>query len=188
MSKEIKANQLLIENARIGYPKLFKAVAIQGDASAVPRFGCQLYIPKSDTKTKALLDRVVEALTKEHMKGTRPKTKDLCIKDGDGEDGDDNTRGHWIVSANRSESQGRPQVVNRDRSVIDSSEANIVYAGCYVNAVVSFYVPKNFKTKICGGLEVIQFRKDGEALGGSRVDAASVLDDLSDLDDEEFEA
>ena len=46
----------MIPNARLGYPKLFKAEGIQGDPSSKPRFGCQILLPKTDTKTKARLD------------------------------------------------------------------------------------------------------------------------------------
>jgi len=179
--------QILIKNARIGYPKLFKAEGIKGDTTSKPRYGCQIYLPKSDEATKAKIDKEVARLSKIHFKGVKPKSKDLCFKDGDGEDGDENTADNWIISANRAESQGRPQVVDRARKPIDSSDASEVYAGCYCNFLISFFVPKGWN-KICASLEIVQKAKDGEPFGAARAKADEVMPELGDDEEEEFEA
>lgn len=184
-TKALQEGQVLIPNARLGYPRLFKAEGIKGDADSKPRYGCQLYLPKSDEATKAKIDKEIDRLSKLHFKGVKPKSKDLSIKDGDGEDGDENTKGHWIISANRAETQGRPQVVDRARRPIDSSEQSEVYGGCYVNALIAFYVPKNWG-KICTSLEIVQKVKDGESFGAPRVDAEDVMPELPD-DEDSFE-
>lgn len=181
----LKEGQVLITKARLGYPKLWAASGIKGDPTSKPRYGAALYIPKEDVKTKASIDKEIERLSKVHFKGVRPKSKDLCIKDGDGEDGDENTVGHWIVSANRNLEQGRPQVIDRDRSPLTADDGK-PYAGCYVNALISVYVPKNWG-KICASLEVVQFAKDGEPFGAGRVNVDDVMPDLVD-EDEDFEA
>ena len=173
--------QVLIPNARVGYLKVWKAEGIKGDPQSKPRYGCQIYLPKTDTKTKAAIDREVDRLTKVHFKGVKVKAKDLCIKDGDGDEGDDNTAGCWVISANRAESQGRPQVVDRSRRAILPDD-NKVYSGCYCNVLVAFFVPKNWG-KVCASLEVVQFVKDGEAFGGGRVDVDAVMPDLGDDED-----
>jgi len=178
--------QVLIPNARLGYPKLWKAEGIKNDASSKPRYGCQLYLPKSDTATCKAVQAEIDRLSKVNFKGTKPKSKDLFIKDGDGEDGDENTAGHWIISANRAESQGRPQVVDRSRKPIDSAESQKVYAGCYVNGLIGIYVPKGW-SKICASIEVVQFVKDGEPFGAGRVNVESVMPELPDEDMGEFE-
>ena len=183
---ELPEGQVLIQNARLGYPKLFKAEGIKNDPTSKPRYGCAIYLPKSDEATKAKIDKEIARLSKLHFKGVRPKSKDLCISDGDGEDGDENTKGHWIISANRAESQGRPQVIDRKRKAIDSSEASTVYAGCYCNFLISLYTPKNWQ-KITASLEVVQFLRDGEPLGAARVNVDAVMPELPDSEDD-FEA
>ena len=175
--------QVLIPNARLGYPKLFKPEAIKGMADSKPRYGCAIYLPKSDEATKAKIDKEVARLSKLHFKGVKPKSKDICILDGDGEDGDDNTKGYWVISANRAESQGRPQVVNRNRKPIDSSESEIVYAGCRCNFLISFFVPKSW-SKICASLEIVQFAKDDERFGAARAKAEDVMPELPDDDED----
>lgn len=185
MSTQLPEGQVYIPCSRLGYPKLWKAEGIKGDPTSKPRFGCAIYLPKSDEATKAKIDKEIARLSKLHFKGVKPKSKDLPFRDGDGEDGDENTAGCWVVSANRAETQGRPQVVDRNKKPIDSSDASEVYAGCYCDYVVSFFVPKNWN-KICASLEVVRKNKDGEPFGAARVDVDAALPDLPE--DEEFEA
>jgi len=180
MSNTLKEGQLLIKGSRLGYPKLFTPEGIKGDPSSKPRYGCAIYLPKSDTKTKAKVDAEIERLSKINFKGAVPKSKDLFIKDGADEGMDD----YWIISANRAESQKRPQVVDKDgRTPLDSQDTK-PYAGCDCNFLISIYVPKNWK-KICANLEIVQFIGDNEPFGASGVKAADVMPDLSDEDEDE---
>lgn len=183
---KLQEGQILVTNARLSFPKLWKAEGIKGDPTSKPRYGCQLLLPKSDEATKAKIDAEVARLSKVHFKGVKPKAKDLFFRDGDGEDGDENTAGHWIISANRAETQGRPQVVDRNRKPIDSSEQSSVYGGCYVNSLIALFVPKNW-SKICASLEIVQKVKDGESFGAPRVEAEDVMPELPDDEDESFE-
>ena len=181
--------QVFVPNARLGYPKLYVAKAMEKDPTSNPRFGCQIYFPKSDEATKAKLDVEVAKLVKVNLKGVKPKSKDFCVKDGDGEDGDEHTKGCWIISANRAESQGRPQVIDRKRKAIDSSESATMYAGCVCNFLIAVYVPKKGNTnQICAVLEVVQRVKDGEPLGAARVNVDNAMPELGDEDEDgEFE-
>ena len=183
MATTLQEGQILVPNSRLGYPKLFHAESIKGMADSRPRFGCAIYLPKSDEATTAKLNKGIHRLAKEKMKGVTPKSKDLFIKDGDGEDGDENTVGHWIISANRQESQGRPTVIDRDRSPLAQQDAKI-YAGCRCDFLVGFFVPKGW-AKIACGLEIVQFRGDDEPFGAGRPDV-SVMEDLSEEDEAEF--
>jgi hypothetical protein len=185
-TKTLPEGQIMLQNCRLSFPKLFRAEGIKNDPTSKPRFGCQFLLPKSDEATKAKIDAEIARLTKLHFKGVKPKAKDLAIRDGDGEDGDENTAGHWVISANRAESQGRPQVVGRDRKPIDSSEASTVYGGCYVNGLVAAFVPKNWP-KICFSLEIVQKTKDGPSFGAPRAEAEDVMPELADEEDGGFE-
>jgi hypothetical protein len=179
---ELQEGQVLIPNARLGYPKLFKPEAIKKMPDSKPRYGCAIYLPKSDKKTKAAIDAEITRLAKLKFKGKVPKARDLFIQDGD-EDGDENTAGNWVISANRAESQGRPQVIDRSRKAIDSGDGSI-YAGCYCNFLIGVYVPANWD-KICGSLEVVQFVKDGEPFGAGRVDVDAVMPNLGEEDEDD---
>jgi hypothetical protein len=183
MSTQLKEGQQFIPKSRLGYPKLFTPEGIKGDPTSKPRYGCQILLPKTDVKTKAQIDAEFDRLAKIHFKGKMPKSKDLCLKDGDGEDGDENTKGCWVISANRAESQKRPQVVDKDgRTPLDSQDTK-PYAGCVCNFLVTFYVPKNWP-KITAALEIVQYVADGEPFGAGAVNAAAVMPDLSDEDED----
>ena len=188
MSTQLPEGQVLILNARLGYPKLWEPKVVNNDPNGRPRYGCQIYVPKTDESTKAKLDREIARLVKLHMKGVKPKSKDLFLKDGDSEDNrDEHAKGHWIISANRAELQGRPQVVDRSKKAIDSKDSAEVYAGCYCNFLISVFIPKRGNTnQISACLEVVQKVKDGEPFGAARVDVDSVMPDLPEDDD--FEA
>lgn len=179
----LKEGQLLIRNARLSYPKLFRAEAVKSDPNARPRYGCALIVPKGDEATMAKVNAEIARLAKGKMKGVTPKRKDIPIKDGDGEDGDEFSKGCWVISANRQESQGRPTVIDRDKSPLDESDGR-PYAGCYVNAVIGLYVPKAWPTKVCASLEIVQFWKDGEPFGAERVDT-DVMPDFDGEDDDD---
>lgn len=171
----------MIPNSRIGYPKLFVPEAVKNDPNARPRYGCKIYLDKSDEKTKARIDTEIQRIVKDKLKGVKPKRTDLCISDGDGEDGDESSAGYWVISANRQESQGRPTVIDRDRSPLTQEDAKI-YAGCRCNFLVGFYAPKGWK-KIACGLEIVQFKADDEPFGAGRPDV-DVMPEMSDDDED----
>ena len=184
MSVQIKDDQVLIKDARIGYPKLFRPEAIKNLPDSKPRYGCAIYLKKSDKKTGGRIQRIVDELIKSKLDGVKPKTKDMCITDGDGEDGDENTAGCYIISANRAERQRMPQVIDRDRTQLGEDDGRI-YAGCRCNFLVSFYVPKGW-SKIAASLEIVQFWGDDEPFGTARPDA-DVMPEYGDENDDDDE-
>lgn len=179
-------HQAIVEG-RIGYPKLYTPERAQNDPTSTPRFGCQLYMPKDKTAAKKRLDEIIDDLVKERFKGVRPKSKDIFLKDGDGEYADKSgiSAGCWIISANRAEKQGRPQVVDRAKKPIDSTESATIYAGCDVQILISVYVPKRGNTnQIAAVLEVVRKLGDNTPIGGGGVvDVENVLPDLPDDDE-----
>lgn len=170
---------------RISYPKLFKAEGIKNDPSSKPRFGCGILLPKTDKAAKKLIDDAMKALIDEKLDGTKPKAKDLFIKDGDGEEGDEFSAGCWVLSANRQESQGRPTVLDRDKSPLTAEDGKI-FAGYWCQFVIGLYVPKGWK-KVCASLEVVRFVAEDETFGAGRVDPDELPDDLPGVDDDEDE-
>jgi len=179
--------QLYIPPSVIGHPKLFSAEGIQNDPTSKPRFGCQIYLKKTDEATKAKIDADIARLTKLHLKGVKPKSKDLFISDGDGEDGDAHTVGCWIISANRAEKQGRPDIRKRENGanvILDSAEASEIYGGAVCDFIISTFIPKNWGSKICACLETVRKVKNGDRIGAARVDADEAMPDLPDEDED----
>jgi hypothetical protein len=114
------------------------------------------------------------------------KVKDdmLCIKDGDdiAEEKDyPDYVGMWAVKAGNNK---RPTLINRDKSQLEEDD-NVLYAGCYVNAIVQPWAMNNsYGRRVNANLLGVQFAKDGVPLGDSVTASADEFDDIEDdLDD-----
>lgn len=177
---------MIIPKSRLSYPHLWQADTVEGESDpSKARYGCSILLPKSDKATKAVLDGEIKRLVKERMKGVMPKSKDIAMKDGDGEYGDDYSKGCWIVSANRSKALRRPQVIDRKRQPLDEEDGK-PNAGDVCNFLVSLYVPKKWPSKICFGLEIVQFVETGEPIGASAADA-DVMPEMDGDDEDDFD-
>lgn len=184
---------VVLKNVRLGFPKVWKPEAATPDAK--PKFGANLIIEADSAEYKANVKACEAAVTYVAKKQWGDKAERIAaaierkrksFRDGDGEtneEGDtwDGFAGNMIVSAKNAK---RPQILNRDKTPL-AEEDGVIYAGCYVDAVVSFYTTA---TKEQGGngifasLEIVRFRKDGESFGAGKLNVDDFLDDLEDDD------
>ena len=185
MSATLQEGQALIPKSRLSYPHLFHAESVKGEGEDKARFGCNILLPKSDTATKAKIDKEIARIAKAKMKGVMPKAKDISIKDGDGEDGDEHSAGCWVLSANRYPKQGRPQVIDGKRNPLTEDDGK-PKAGDVCNFLVGIYNPKAWAGKICFSLEIVQYVKDGPPIGAAAADV-EVMPDMGDMEDDDFD-
>lgn len=186
---------VVLQSVRLSFPKLFKPEAsIEG---GTPKFGAA-FLMDPETETGKANIKALKAAIGAAAKKTWAEKADKVMKALDSDrsglrDGDTATNGEgdvysgyenmMFVSASNLK---RPQVLNRDKTPL-TEEDNVVYGGCYVDAVVSVWATADKKL---GGngvfctLEVVRFRKDGEPFGAAPVDADDYLDDLDDDDDD----
>lgn len=186
---------VVLQSVRLSFPKLFKPEAsIEG---GTPKFGAAFLMdPETETgkaNIKALKTAINAAAKKTWAEKAEKVMKALDSDRSGLRDGDTATNGEgdvysgyenmmFVSASNRK----RPQVLNRDKSAL-AEEDNVIYGGCFVDAVVSVWATADKKL---GGngvfctLEVVRFRKDGEAFGAAPVDADDYLDDLDDDDDD----
>lgn len=172
-------SQIVITNARLSYPHIFAAKAMnEGDT---PKYSASFIL---DKKTNAgvikEIEKAINELTTEKFKGKKLPADKVCLRDGDLKD-DENYAGAMYVSASNTK---RPQVVDRDKKTPLVADDNKPYAGCYVNGVIRIWVQDNkFGKRINASLEAIQFVKDGEPLGAPPVDL-SVLPDVDEPEED----
>ncbi len=178
--QKLSNGQLFITNLRGSYLKLFKAEPVKGDANSKPRFGGSFLVAKDQTEAIEALQAEIAAVGKDKFKLTKILPGQSPLKDGDAS-GKDGYEGMFYLSANRAESQGRPQVIDRAKNKLAHDDDGIPYSGCYVNIVVSLYGTDVGGKKVCASLEVVQFAKDGEPLSATRTN----LDDIPDTEDDE---
>ena len=157
--------------AVLSFPNLFEA---RGYGDATPTFSANLLVVPDSEEHKKLTKMVNEAV-KEKWNGKMPRGFKSPVKNGD----DKEYEGYPGMVYIQAKNKRRPQVVDRDRSVL-TEEDDKLYPGCKVNAVVSCYCwehPTGGKGASFS-LDCVQFKEDGEPLGAVRPDVNSVLDDL----------
>lgn len=173
--------KVIIKNARLAFPSLFTK------DSKFEKYGAQLLI-QPDSKSVDAVEKAIEEAAKQkwaakaesNLKAIRAGNK-ICMYDGDVKADYAGFEGMTVVSAT---SNRRPTVVGRDKAPL-TEEDGIVYAGCYVNAVVDVWAQDNeWGKRINATLVAVQFVKDGESFGGGAQFSDDDFDDLSEEDEE----
>ena len=189
--KSISGKKLQLKRVRLSFPTLHKADVPKGYENAQPKFSASFLLDPSDAANRLLLREVnaeIQGLIKQAWGTKPPKMKPLdCY--GKGENYTNNTtkepydgyHGMYVVASNNYK---RPTLLGRDKTQLTPDEAEQrLYAGCYVDAIVNFWVQDNqYGEAIRCSLQGVRFREDGEEFGASGASA----DDFDDLDDGEM--
>ena len=144
---------------------------------------------------RAKIDAIARKLDVSQDKAAQVKIKpeNYACRDGDDETWD-GYEGCWYVSA---ASTRKPAVIGRDKRPIAEGDGTL-YAGCYVNAIVTFWHQTAGKkddetvpSAVWAALEAVQFVRAGEAFGAGAVDVDEEFDDITDdsdtVGDEDFD-
>ena len=178
MPKQMENSKIHLKNVRLSFPSLFRRA--QFNPGEEGKYEATFLFSKKDKKLKAKIDKAIK--TKIAESGIKVASDKRCLKDGD-EVEYNGYEGMWSIKASQSR---RPTVIDRDRTPI-AEEDNVIYAGCYVNAIIDLWVQNNsFGKRVNANLYGVQFVKNGEAFGMGPVDVTDDFDDLSD-DEEDIE-
>lgn len=163
----------MLMNVRLSYPNLFKKTAFKADDT--PKFSAMFIIDK-DNPDMAELKKAMKKVMIDKW-GEKPASLKLCLRDGTEKEGAG--FGDEVMFFNAS-TEKRPGVYDADRSVLTDEDSR-PYAGCYVNARVSFWAQDNqYGKRINAELNGVQFAADGDAFGGGGAPAAA--DDFPELE------
>jgi hypothetical protein len=165
-------SKLKLNNVRLAFPSLFHKAKFDGKDT---KYEGTLLIDKSDTKTIEAIEAEMEKVRKAAKIKVRPDK--FALKDGDVVEYDGYAGCMSLKAANKK----RPTLVDKNRSPV-TEEDDILYAGCYVNAIVDFWAQDNsFGKRINSNLLAVQFAADGEPFGGGgSVASPDEFDDVSD--------
>lgn len=172
--------KIKIPASRLSFPSLFRTAKFGDDDTG--KYEATFMLNKVDHAD--LIEKIkgeINRLMKDELKAKIGSDK-ICLKDGD-ETSRDEYQGHYTIKAS---TKKRPLVIDRNKSPVTEDD-NIVYAGCYVNGIVTLWVQNNqFGKRINAQLDGIQFVRDGEPFGegGIEVDAFDAFG--SDDDDDDF--
>ena len=168
--------KIKIPSARLSFPSLFQMASFGGESTG--KFEATFILDKKEhAKVIAEIEAVIGKLQKDELKGKVASDK-ICLKDGDEMDRPEYA-GKMTIKAS---TKKRPLVINRDKSAI-SEDDNIIYAGCYVNGIVTLWAQNNqYGKRINAQLDGVQFVRDGDPFGdgGISVDQFNAFDDEDD--------
>lgn len=166
--------KIIIKNARLSYPALFEKSVFKGK---VGKYQATLLIDKKDEALKKQIDENISKAISEYKNKIKISPENYCIKDGDNS-GKEEYKGYWSLKASQSK---RPVVFDRDKAVL-TAEDDKIYSGCYVNAVIDFWIQDNeYGKRVNANLYGVQFAKDGERFGMGSVDVEQEFEDLDEL-------
>jgi len=169
--------KIKLNNARISFPSLWSHSKYQGESTG--KYDCTLVLDNvANAADIKKLNAEIARLTKESFKGKKLSSDKICLKDADEE--------HFPNSMSiKASNKTRPTIIDKDKSQLTEDDG-VIYAGCYVNAVVDLWAQSSgFGKRINASLMGVQFNKKGEAFGA--VKTASVDDfDVVEDDDEDL--
>ncbi len=172
--------RISLNKVRLSFPSLFRQSEFDGKKG---KYEATFLIDKDDVKLKKQLDAAIaEALAA--SKVGKVSAEKICLKDGDDSEYD-GYENHWSLKAANSK---RPTVIGKDKTPL-AEEDEVLYAGCYVNAIIDFWIQNNsYGKRVNANLLGVQFVKDAEPFGQGPVDVSDdfeVVDDgLGDDDDD----
>jgi hypothetical protein len=169
-------SKIKIPSARLSFPSLFNMASFGGESTG--KYEATFILDKKEhAKVIAEIEAVIGKLQKDELKSKVASDK-ICLKDGDEMDRPEYA-GKMTIKAS---TKKRPLVINRDKSAI-SEDDNIIYAGCYVNGIVTLWAQNNqYGKRINAQLDGVQFVRDGDPFGdgGISVDQFNAFDDEDD--------
>lgn len=169
-----------MQNVRLSFPSLFRHEEFGGESTG--KYAATFVLDKKDhASTIEAIEKEMQRLQKEELKGKVAANK-LALKDGD-ELGRPEFEGKMTIKAS---TKRRPTVINRDKSPL-TEEDEVVYAGCYVNAIISLWAQNNqYGKRVNASLEGVQFARDGEPFGAAGV-SVDEFDAFETPEDEDFD-
>lgn len=175
-------SKVILQNVRLAFPNIFRP------SEQFDNFGAQLIIEKGSENEKKINAAILEAANTKWTAKAESTIKQLkagnkiCFTDGDSKAEYEGFEGNMALSATNRQ---RPTVVGKDRSPLTEADG-IIYAGCYVNAVVDIWPQDNqWGKRINASLKGIQFFADGDSFTGGGVASTDDFEDLSEGSDAE---
>ena len=193
MANENTTTKVRIGECRLSYVHLFtpEAVADGGEK----KYSVSIIIPKSNKKLiaeiKTAIEAAVQAGVSSKFGGRRPANLKTPLRDGDLERADDDAyAGAYFLNVSSKTKPGVVKVmeVSGEKRLVDVTNEEDVYSGCYGYVSVNFFAFSNAGNKgVAAGLNNVLKTKDGEFLGGrtsAQSDFGDMLGDLTGSQDD----
>lgn len=171
--------KIKLHNVRLSFPSIFRRESFNGEEG---KFAATFLIDKKSQADKIKeIEKAIDALIEDRLKGSKLKEDKICLKDGD-EIAYAGYAGHMSIKASNNK---RPLALNSDKSALTEDDGKL-YAGCYVNAVIELWAQNNqYGKRINANLLGVQFFKDGEPFSDGVVASEDDFDAF-EYDEEDF--
>lgn len=171
--------QIKMSNVRLSFPNLFQTASFGGEDTQ--KYDGTFILDKDDNKDSIKeVQTAIKKLIKENLKGKNPGEDRICLKDGD-ETERDELQGAYSLKAS---TKKRPVVIDRDKTPLTEDDG-VIYAGCYVNAIVTLWTQNNaYGKRINASLDGVQFHSHGDPFGAPGIEA-DAFDVFGEADDDE---
>ena len=143
-------------------------------------------IPKDRKESIEKLKNEINKSILNHRKKIKIPSDRWCIRDGDSEQFAeyDGYANHWALKASNN---NKPKLLSRTLNEV-TEEDNLIYGGCYVNAIINFWIQDNqFGKRVNANLLGVQFFKHGEAFVANNVDVTNEFDTYEEEETEQTE-
>lgn len=174
-------NEIRLTNVRLAFPKLWTPEPFPGGTDPTPYFSATFILPKNHPQIKALNDMMTRIANEKWgakgpqvLKAAKAIGK-VFLRDGDAKADMDGFEGNMFISAR---SKTRPGTFDNLRNPTTDADG-IIYGGCYVDAVVSFFAYVKGNNGLGAGLKGVQYRGPGDAFTGAGKPADS--DDFDEI-------
>jgi len=182
---KVEMPKLKLPNVRLSFPSLFRKAVFEG---AETKFEATFLIHKDE---QADLFKQVQAYHRDFLrlkfgKDIPKGIKNTFLIDGDEKDYD-GYENHWAIKATNNSRVPVFDSNAKGRSPI-AEEDGIVYAGCYVNALLGLWYSNHQKggKQILANLFGVQFCRNGEPFSGNKLASDSDFEDFEDFDDNDY--
>jgi hypothetical protein len=184
--------KVVLRNVTLNFPNLFKATSSPQYPTQKPAFSTQLIIPKGSDAEKAFEAAVVKVAKEQwgdkadkKLKEYRPNKMKFPARDGDDLDDKPWAVGKVLLTAKRSETAGRPAVVDQLKQPMLEDDQRI-YSGAVVNASVVVAAQAGQNDGIRCQLVAVQYVKNGERLAGGPAATDADFEEIKIEEDEEL--
>lgn len=168
-------SKLFLKNVRLSFPSLWKTEVYNG--TDTEKYTATFLISKDDPQVKSI-KMALKSIAEEEFGTTLPKGLKYCLNDGD----ETEYNGYAGCYSLKASTKRRPVTIDGQKVPVTQDD-NVIYAGCYVNASINFWVMDNqYGKRVLANLNGVQFSKDGESFvtGGS-----DAMDDFEVLEQQD---
>jgi hypothetical protein len=171
-------SKIKLKNVRLSFPSLFQEAVFGGESTG--KYEATFILDKVEHADVIEKIQAQIATFKKDLKAANMGADKICLKDGDELDRPE-FEGKMTIKAS---TKKRPLVIDRDKSMLTEDD-NKIYAGCYVNGILSLWGQNNnFGKRVNAQLDGVQFCQDGEPFGDSGV-SVDAFDAFGDDDEDE---